>query len=95
MLLLDGDSTPFADLAPLFDHPAYRQHGNMFWPGGCGAPPHALIACFRVGALGGGCGVAALQRWSGAPRQLRQQQSMAERTNELQGRETALLAHLW
>lgn len=32
VLVLDGDATPLQDPEPLFRHPAYLEHGNMFWP---------------------------------------------------------------
>lgn len=32
VLLLDGDSAPLQDPAPLFGHPAFRRHGVMAWP---------------------------------------------------------------
>ncbi|KAL4424089.1 hypothetical protein ABPG75_001390 [Micractinium tetrahymenae] len=32
VLILDGDSTPLQDPAPLFEHPAFRRHGVMAWP---------------------------------------------------------------
>ena len=40
VLLLDGDSTPLRDPAYLFDHPAFRRHGSMFFPdAGCAPLP--------------------------------------------------------
>jgi hypothetical protein len=32
VLLLDGDSLPLLDPAPLFDAPDYKRAGSMFWP---------------------------------------------------------------
>jgi hypothetical protein len=29
VLLLDSDSTPLQDVAPLFKLPVYKQHGNL------------------------------------------------------------------
>jgi hypothetical protein len=32
VIMLDSDATPLQPLAPLFDSPAVRHHGNLFWP---------------------------------------------------------------
>lgn len=32
VLILDGDSAPLQDPAPLFGHPAFLRHGVMAWP---------------------------------------------------------------
>ena len=41
VLLLDADNVPVADPTYLFDDPAYRQSGAIFWPDGMRTPPES------------------------------------------------------